>query len=77
MMAMDNKKKNVTVILDRMKGMKEAPMTDGAEDDMSPGYDAAADEVMQAIESKDKKALVSAMKSLVRMCMDEAEPEQE
>lgn len=41
--------------------------------DGSVGLEAAAEQIVKAIESKDKKMLVSAMKGFVMMCMDEYE----
>lgn len=72
----DNKKKTATLVLQKLKGgseqLSEAPVNeDGDELDQSAGYDAAGDELLQAIDSKDPKAIVSAIKSLVEMCMNE------
>lgn len=82
MMMPDDKKKRATLIIAKMKGgspdmPKEAPKSDdGAEMDSSMGYMAAAEEMMKAIESKDPKMLMSAVKAFVDMCMDES-PEDE
>lgn len=37
------------------------------------GIDAAAEEILSAIETKDKKALASALKSFMSMCNEEEE----
>lgn len=76
-----DKKKASTLILKKLgdgaESMSEAPMSeDGAELDQSSGFDAAAEEVLQAIESKDAQALKEALRSMVEMCMAEA-PEAE
>lgn len=84
----DDKKKSVSMIIAKMKSdkpsygdmksenenMSESPTNEnGDEMDNSTAHEAAAEEVMSALESKDKKAFVSSLKSLVQMCMDEYE----
>lgn len=73
----DDKKKQATLIVSKLSGNVEPkPMVDGAEQDASMGLDAAAEEILQAIESRDKSALKSALKSFMEMCEYE-EPEAE
>lgn len=71
-MFMSDKKKPVTLIIDKL-GERPAPMVDGAEQDLEPGLDTAAEEVLAAVEAKDAKALKAALRSMVQMCMDEYE----
>lgn len=82
MIMSDNKKKSVSLILEKMKGAKEGPTMEAAQNDdagevdNSVGIDSAAEEIMQAVESKDAKALVSALKSFIDM-HDEQQPEEQ
>lgn len=77
---MQDKKKAVSVLIARMKKPSEevskAPEKDGVEQDSSMGLESAADEIMSAVESKNPKALVSALKSFMEMCDNES-PEHE
>jgi hypothetical protein len=77
MLLKDDKKKMVTTIIGKLgkSTMEETPMENGAEQDDSIGMDSCAEEIIKAIEEKNPKALVEAMKSMMEM-MD-AEPEQE
>lgn len=75
-MIMPDKKKAVSVLIARMKQPKEeqvskAPEKDGVEQDSSIGLESAADEIMSAVESKNAKALVEALKSFMEMCDSE------
>lgn len=77
----DSKKKGMIVhIMRKMKGgdsyeeMKEKNMDAaldaddrGMKEDRQPGLEAAADEMIQAFESKDKEMLISAMKAFIEM----------
>jgi hypothetical protein len=55
----------------------EAPKSEnGDEMDQSAGYDSAAEEMLQAIHSKDAEGLKRALKSFVEMCSNEG-PEAE
>lgn len=79
---MPDKKKMATVILSKMKSGKEEmgpiPTNEvGDEMDSSAGLDAAAEEVLQAIQAQDPKSLKSALKSMIEMCMDEYEASEE
>lgn len=73
----DDKKKSATIILAKMKGKddyekKETPTSeDGTEMDSSIGYDAACEEMLKAIESKDAKALKESLRSVIDMVMSE------
>lgn len=68
----DNKKKASMVIADMGAPMNPKPdVPDSMEYDASAGYDAAAQEMIDAMHSKSPKALRSALKSFVSMCMDE------
>lgn len=76
----DNKKKAATLIVGAMKpaDMKEKPTNEmGDEVDASAGLMAAAEEIMSAVEKKDAKALMHAMKSFHAMCADESPEESE
>lgn len=82
MMMADKKKGVATLILNKLKDGKEevseAPKNEmGDEMDQSAGKLAAAEEVMQSLESKDPKMLLSAIESLISMCMDEQEESEE
>lgn len=78
-MFMDDKKKQAGLIIASMDGaMKKAPKNEmGDMVDASAGHEAAAQEIISAVESKDARALMAAMKSFVSMCMDEYEAEEE
>lgn len=79
MMMSDDKKKQATLIVAKMKGMPaEKPTTEaGDEMDHSSGYMAAAEEMMAAIEKKDPTMFKDALKSFVDMCsMEEPEAEE-
>ena len=70
----DDKKKSVSLIMDKMMGpAKEAPTEDGVEQDDSVAVDTAAEELISAIESKSPKAVVAAIKSLIELCQSEPE----
>ena len=79
MIMSDDKKKSTTLIIKKMKNgmeqMHDAPKEEnGDEMDMEQaGYMSAAEEMMSAIEAKDSRALMEAIKSFVDMCMDKAE----
>lgn len=49
---------------------------EGAEQDSKVGYEAAAQGILEAIDSKDSKALMSALKDFVTLCSSEM-PEEE
>lgn len=70
-----DKKKSVTLIMDKLAGKKpelsEAPMVDGAEQDDSVAVNTAAEELMSAFESKSPEAFVSAFKSLMELCQND------
>ncbi len=79
-MLMKDPKKNIAMIISKKFGPDEQPsesVESNVESDPSIGYKAAADEIRQAIESKDSSALVEALKSFHAMCMDEPESEPE
>jgi DNA-binding GntR family transcriptional regulator len=78
-MFMDDKKKAAGLIIASIDGsMKKAAKNEmGDMVDTSAGHQAAAEEILAAVESKDAAALMSAMKSFVSMCMDEYEAEEE
>jgi hypothetical protein len=72
----DDKKKSVSLIMSKMLGkpeVEEAPVEDGAEQDDSVGMEAAADELLQAIEMKSSKGIVQAIKSMIQMASSEPE----
>ena len=77
-----DKKSNLAIIIAKKMGKpeesKSAPESeDGGELDQSMGYDSAGEEILKAIESKDKSMLVEAIKNIVQMCMDESPEESE
>lgn len=78
MLMKDDKKKSVSLIMDKLMNKKpeltEAPMVDGAEQDDSVAVNTAAEELMSAIESKSPQAFVSAFKSLMELCQNDSEP---
>jgi len=81
MLMFGDKKKPITMIMAKIgkkpDNMEKAPMEDGAEQDSSVGAEAAAEELMKAIESKSAAGIVEAFKSLMELCESESEPEQE
>lgn len=68
MMAPDSKKNAAAMIIASMKPSPEQASEPVAEVD---GHEAAASEIMDAIEAKDPQALKEALKSFVQMCQDE------
>lgn len=79
-----NKKNSATLIIARMRKkpegeeLKEAPKQDGAYMDDTDDKMIAVDEIMQAIEKKDKRMLKEALSSMISMCMEEYdEPSEE
>lgn len=82
MMMKDNKKNRATIIVASMKSkdgedkMNRSPMKDGAEMESDEKL-VAAEEIMQAIEKKDSRMLMEAMKSMISMCMDSEDDYQE
>lgn len=87
MLMKDNKKNMVSMIVKAAKGpnhmdnmkpkeseMSEVPMKDGVEQDSSIPENAAAEELISAIEMKSPKAIVEAMKSLLEI-LDSQEDE--
>jgi hypothetical protein len=85
MLMKDNKKNLASIIVSKIneRGEKEEskPMSqptdaNGAAVDMEMNdVSIAADEVFAAIESKDKAGFIEAMRSMIEMCMDESESE--
>lgn len=71
-----DKKKSVAVIMSKLNGPAQPKgYADGGEVDNSIAIDSASEEIMQAIEKKDVKALTSALKSFMDMCYDEEQQE--
>lgn len=80
-----DRKKGAMSIIRRMKGapsdlspdMKKiqghAEASEEVVDDSSMGLDAAVDELMSAIESKNKSGIKEALKSFITLCADESE----
>lgn len=78
MFARDDKKKVATMIVAKLKGqpedkISEMPEQDGAEMADADQYDIAIDELVDALEKKDKTAIKDSLKSFISMCMDESE----
>lgn len=78
----DDKKKRATLIISRLSGkpgseeVSEAPKNEnGDEVDSEIGHMSAAEDILDAIASKDAKALKNALKAFLDMC--ESEPESE
>lgn len=67
-----------TIILERKMGKDGSAsdgdsytaQKDGADQDMEPGLDSASEDILSAIDSKDPKALKSALKDFISMCSD-------
>lgn len=69
-----DKKGIASAILERMSPKPEAgPMDVPAADEPMDGLHSAAEEVISAVEAKDPKALVSALKSFIEMCGSEGD----
>jgi len=75
MMMSDDKKKQATIIVASMKKPESEPMPEKPSEDVSE-LEVAADEIMQALERKDSKAMSEALKSFIDMCKYESEPEE-
>lgn len=75
-MMFDDKKKSINVIMGKLKPA-EKPVPPDAEVDDSMPKEAAAEELLSAIESKSPKALLEAMESLMELCSSKSEPEGE
>jgi hypothetical protein len=69
-MMMDDKKKRITTIIARLgKPSEEAPKNEmGDEIDDSMPKEAAAEELLAAIESKSPKGIIEAFESLMELC---------
>lgn len=74
-MMADDKKKQATIIVASMKKPKSESAPEQPSEDVSE-LEVAADEIMQALERKDSKAMSEALKSFVEMCKYESEPEE-
>ncbi len=72
MIMQDGKKKAVSLIIsklgDKQEKVEQAPTVDNVEQDLSMPLEAAADEILQALETKNAKALVEALKYFMEMC---------
>lgn len=70
----DDKKKSTTLIMSKLKGydkLAPKPEQDGAEmADEDPKL-VVVDEILSAMERKDKLALRDSLKSFIQMCSDE------
>lgn len=83
MLLKDDKRKMAGIIIKRM--VPNAPESEreskmemndaGDQIDREPGIDAAVDEMMQAIESKNRSMFKMSLKSLMQLMMDECEGE--
>ena len=69
-MMMDDKKKQVTMIMAKMGKAPEAKETNEAGDEVDDSMpkSAAADELISALHSKDAKGVVEAFESLMELC---------
>lgn len=81
MLLSDNKKKVASVIVSGLgpqEKIEEAPLVEGAEQDDSLAKEAAAQELISALESKDAKRLAAAFSDMLELCeYGESEPEAE
>lgn len=82
MIMSDDKHGILSIIMKKMgpigsehESMEEMDKEDGAEQDNEVGKDAAIDEIMEAIEGKDKMKLKHALQALMEICFDEYEKE--
>lgn len=81
-MMMSDKKKPATLIIAKMRAgrpdMEEkAPMSEmGGQDDDSMAKEAAAEELLKAIESKSPKAIAEAFSSMMELCGEKEEYEE-
>ena len=82
----DKKAGGIAMILAKLKPGKDSRETlqrqdgvDGAEQDYEVGEDSAAEEIMEAIASKDKSKLKEALQSFIELCFHklESEPHEE
>jgi hypothetical protein len=78
MLMKDDKKSAVSLIMNKLgskqENTEEAPTEDGSVQDDSVGMEAAAQELMTAIEQKSTKGIVEAIKSMIEMAQN-SEPE--
>jgi hypothetical protein len=81
MLMKDNKKNSVALIMNRLNSkspsVEEKPQEDGVEQDASIGLHTAAEELMQAIESKSAPRVAEAFKALSEMCGSDESPAEE
>ena len=84
MLMKDNKKKMLSMIVQRAKGptdidnLKPVESENGVEQDYSVPAEAAAEDLLSALSSKNPKAIVEAFKALSELCESESEePESE
>lgn len=80
MLLKDNAKKAATIIIKKMKGgdsydslreSNESMSHTGEEKSYEVGLDAAASEILSALEMKSPERLKSALRSFIQMCEDE------
>lgn len=74
MLLNDDKKKSVSLIISKIGKESKAPEKDGELQDDSMPKEAAAEELLAAIESKSAKGVVEALSALMELC-SEAEEE--
>jgi hypothetical protein len=73
MLMKDKKKHLITSVISKLSPpIQESPQE---ESDEQSGMDAAAEEVLAAVEARDPQSLKEALKSMIQMCMDESEAE--
>lgn len=69
MMADDKKKRSISIIMGKLGGPKPAEVNEaGDEVDSSMPKEAAAEELLAAIESKSPAGIVEALESLMELC---------
>jgi hypothetical protein len=81
MLMKNDKRKMATIIVAKMnknpEKMMEKSQHEGAEQETTDELDMIAEEVMNALQSKDVKAFKEAMKSMIEVCMNNSEDYEE